>query len=249
MRYLDGPRPRLFGHRGASGVAPENTLTSFQLALASGADRLELDVHATREGEVVVLHDPTVDRTTNGAGEVRALSFDELRRLDAGAPGIRVPTLAEVLESFPGVPLNIEIKQETPPIVPSVLAVIDRFDARGQVLLAAEGDAIMQRIRAEAPGVLTGFTAFEVMMFLQGMGDPAYRPPGFALQVPPSFQGIAVITSETVARAHALGLEVHAWTINDALEVERLLDLGVDGVMTDLPAMAKPVFARHAARG
>src|SRR5439155_681601 len=128
-RYLGGPRPRLFAHRGASGLVPENTLDAFAAGLKAGAERLELDVHATADAVVVVLHDETLERTTDGAGAARALPLAAVERLDAGyrfrAPdgtypyrdrGLRVPTLAALLEAFPGVPLNIEVKQKEPPI-------------------------------------------------------------------------------------------------------------------------------------
>jgi len=260
LDYLDGPRPRLFAHRGGSGVAPENTLEAFSLGLAAGAERFELDVHATADGEVVVLHDPTVDRTTDGTGEVRSLRLSAVERLDAGyrfadADGkfpfrgraVRIPTLASLLEAFPGVPLNIEIKQREPAIEDAVLAVLDRFDARRQVVLAAEDAAIMARIRAAAPDVATSYSAedvAELVGLLSGPGVAGYRPPGIALQIPPAFGDIQLVTSESVAAAHALGLEVHVWTIDEPAEMERLLALGVDGLMTDYPARAMEVLRR-----
>lgn len=262
--YLDGPRPRLFAHRGASGILPENTLEAFATGRRAGADRLELDVHATADGEVVVLHDDTVDRTTNGTGPVRTLSLAALQRLDAGhrfrAPdgtfpyrgrGLRVPTLGELLTAFPDTPLNIEVKQGDPPIEPAVLAVLDRFDARKRVLLAAEHAHIMTRIRAAAPDVLTSFSATEVADFVirerEGrLGD--YRPPGVALQVPPAFGDIRIVTPQSVDAAHGLGLEVHVWTINEEPEMEALLDVGVDGLMTDLPGRGFEVLRRRGLR-
>jgi glycerophosphoryl diester phosphodiesterase len=264
MRYLDGPRPRLFAHRGGSAIAPENTLEAFAAGLEAGADRLEMDVHATRDGHVVVIHDPTVDRTTDGSGEVRALTLAELQRLDAGARfidptgaasfagrGVRVPTLAAVLEAFPGVPLNIEIKQEEPAIEGAVLAVLDRFDARAQVLLAAEEASIMARIRAAAPDVLTSFSAGDVLEFVtawHGGQMASYRAPGVALQIPPSFGDVALVTAESVALAHELGLEVHVWTIDAPAEMAALLDLGVDALMTDVPPRAAQLLRERGLR-
>ncbi|HLK12872.1 MAG TPA: glycerophosphodiester phosphodiesterase [Candidatus Binatia bacterium] len=254
----------MFAHRGASGVAPENTLPAFAAGLEAGAERLELDVHATADGHVVVLHDATLERTTDGAGEVRALALAAVQRLDAGSRfqtpdgrfpfrgrGVRVPTLAELLEACPGVPLNVEIKQAEPPIEAAVLAVLDRFAARDRTLLAAEEPTIMTRIRAAAPGMLTGFSAVEVADFVFRVRDGRlgdYRPPGVALQVPPAYQGVPIVTPESVAAAHALGLEVHVWTVNDEAEMERLLDLGVDGIMTDFPALAAAVLHRRGLR-
>jgi len=264
MRYLDGPRPRLFAHRGGAKIAPENTIEAFAAGLDAGADRLEMDVHATRDGHVVVIHDPTVDRTTDGVGEVRAMTLDELRRYDAGARfvgeagdfpfrgrGVRVPTLDEVLATFPGVPLNVEIKQDEPAIEHAVLAVLDRHGARTRVLLAAEGGRIMARIRAAAPDVLTSFSAEDVLEFVtawHGGTLDAYRPPGVALQIPPAFEGIALVTADSVAHAHALGLEVHVWTIDDPAEMVALLDLGVDAIMTDVPPRAARLLRERGLR-
>ncbi|EYF00733.1 glycerophosphodiester phosphodiesterase [Chondromyces apiculatus] len=257
MRYADGPRPRLFGHRGASGELPENTLPAFAAALEAGADRLELDVHRTADGEIVVFHDPTLDRTTSGRGLLAAHSLAELSRFDAGHHHVmpdgsmphrgrdfRIPRLAEVLEAFPGVPVNIEIKPDDDRAIEGTLAVLDGAKARERTLLAAEQVALLQRIRAAAPEVLTGFAAEEVIAFMMAGNTPEYRAPGFALQVPPSFQGMPVVTAEFVARAHALGVEVHVWTINDAAEAEALLALGVDGIMSDFPGRIARLLGR-----
>ena len=221
-------------------------------------------MHATADGVVVAIHDDTVDRTTDGTGAVRTLSAAALAQLDAGSGfraadgsrpyrgrGVHVPTLAALLEACPDVPLNIEIKQASPPIEAAVLATLDRFGARERTLLAAENGAIMQRIRAAAPDVVTSFAAPEVAEFLVRLRDGnlvGYRAPGIALQVPPAFQGTPIVTAESVAAAHTLGLEVHVWTINDEAEMERLLALGVDAIMTDFPARAAAVFRRLGVR-
>ncbi len=260
MRYLEGPRPRLFAHRGGAREAPENTIAAFANGLAAGADRLEMDVHATADGEVVVIHDATVDRTTDGSGRVAELSLAALRRLDAGhrfrdetgaAPfrgrGLRIPTLAEVLDAFPGVPLNIEIKQREPAIERAVLDLLERRGALGSVLLAAEDGAIMERIRSCSRGVLTGFSTEDVAAFARAWEDgrlDRYEPPGAALQVPPDFLGRPLVTAELVERAHRLGLEVHVWTVDEEAEIARLLGLGVDGIMTDLPTRAARALGR-----
>jgi len=237
---------------------------AFAAGIAAGAERLELDVHATADGHVVVLHDATVDRTTDGTGAVRTLSLAAVKCLDAGyrfagpagdfpfrGRGVRVPTLAEVLAAHPGVPLNIEIKQAEPPIEAAVLAVLDGYGAREQTLLAAEDAAIMARIRAAAPAMLTSFSAAEVADFVFRVREGRlgeYRPPGVALQVPPAYAGIPIVTPETVAAAHALGVEVHVWTIDEEAQMERLLDLGVDGIMTDFPALGAAVLRRRGLR-
>ena len=265
MPYLDLPRPRVFGHRGASGVAPENTLPSFALATALGADYLELDVHATRDGEIVVLHDPLLDRTTNGEGPVREWRWNDVEALDAGwhfthdghsfpyrGQGVRVPRLSEVLAAHPGRRFNIEIKQGDPPIVAATLDVLRRAGALDHTLLAAEHDDIMTAIRAAVGhDVATGMSVGDVFAFVDRLlrdDWSGYTAPGAALQVPPAHEGIDIVTAASVAAAHRAGLEVHVWTINDAAEIDRLLDLGVDGVMSDLPGLVAAAVRRRAAR-
>ncbi|HUI24560.1 MAG TPA: glycerophosphodiester phosphodiesterase [Candidatus Kryptonia bacterium] len=254
-RYFAPPRPRVFGHRGAAGLAPENTLPSFALALALGANYLELDVQGTRDGAIVVLHDPTLERTTDGEGPVCDLTLAEVDRLDAGhqfsidgrhypyrGQGIRVPTLSALLQRFPTTPLNIEIKQEEPAIVEDVVRLIAAAGRADEVLLAAEHDTIMTAIRATVGDrIATSFSTGEVVDFVARLNGEfgEYRPAGRALQIPPSYNGIELITTESVAAAHRYGLEIHAWTINDRAEVDQLLALGVDGIMSDLPGLAR----------
>ena len=249
--YFSGPRPRLFGHRGAAGVAPENTLASFRQAREDGAGYFELDVHATRDAVVVVIHDPTLERTTDGAGAIRDLTFAELQRHDAGfrfelegahpfrGRGVRVPALEQLLDEFPDVPLNIEIKQLEPPIEPLVISLLERQNALDRVVLAAEDDRIMERIRGHAPQAATSACYGEVREFFErsfaGRFD-GYRPRARALQIPPRFGDLELVSADTLAAAHRFGLEMHVWTINEEREMEALLALGVDGVMSDFPA-------------
>jgi glycerophosphoryl diester phosphodiesterase len=257
--YFSGPGPRVFGHRGAAGVAPENTLVSFERAVHDGAGILELDVHATRDGVVVVLHDHTLERTTNGTGAVRQVDFADLRHYDAGfrfeaegkhpfrGRGLRVPSLEEVVEAFPRVPLNIEIKQAEPAIETAVVELLARHGALDRVLLAAEDDRIMHRIRRCAPDVPTSAAYGEARDFFERcftdrLGD--YAPVARALQIPPRASDVELVGAETVAAAHRCGLEMHVWTINDEHEMIRLLELGVDGVMSDFPGRLAAIVRR-----
>lgn len=259
-----GATPRLFGHRGAAGVAPENTLPSFARAEADGVDVFELDVHATRDGEVVVLHDPTLDRTTDAMGPVAALTFAELAQLDAGhrfspdggrtfpfrGQGIRVPRLAELLRAFPEMPLNIEIKCEGADVIAAVVAMVRVASSR--IVLAAEHDSIMHAIRAAAPEIPTSLAAGEVAAFvgaLQAGMPPTLPESAVALQIPPTFGDVTLVTRESVAAAHALGAEIHVWTINDPAEARRLLGLGCDAIITDLPHVLASVIAERRPRG
>ena len=260
MRFFETASPRLFAHRGASGIRPENTLDSFAAGLEDGASILEMDVHASSDGHVVVIHDDTLDRTTDGTGAVSAYSLTELRKLDAGyrfgdgdgehpyrGKGIRIPTFSEVLGAFPDTPLNVEIKQLDPPIEPLVFELLDRTRARDRVLLAAGEDAVMARIRA-GDHALTGFSEAEATEFVGrcASGDfNGYGPPGVALQVPHWYQGIEVVTPALVQCAHALDVEVHVWTVNEEIEIEALLDIGVDGIMSDFPGRVSYVLSRR----
>jgi len=262
-RYLELPRPRLFGHRGASAHYPENTLPAFRAAAEAGVSYLELDVWATADGEVVVHHDETVQRLCGVDHRISELTLAELKGLDAGfgfsADGgithpfrggdITVPTLTEVLAAFPGHFCNIEIKQEAPAIEKQVLEVVRRAGKAGQVLLAAEQDAIMQRLRPLCGGIPTSLSYGELAAFfgwLQGGCQGEYRPPGVALQIPESWQGMTLVTPESVRVAHAVGLEVHVWTVNEEQDMERLLGMGVDGLMSDYPERLVEVAVRGA---
>jgi glycerophosphoryl diester phosphodiesterase len=257
--------PLVFGHRGACGELPENTLPSFARALEQGADVLELDVHATADGEVVVLHDADVARTTDGAGDVATLRWAEVSALDAGfrfadadggAPfrgvGIRVPRLAEVLAAFPGVRLNVELKRADAGLVARVLNLLRDAGREELTLLAAESDETMKLLRSavreRGARVALGASVGDVLGFVRAAlaGDAPPEGP-MALQIPPEFLGRPLVTPELTAFVHAHGVQVHVWTINDEDEMRRLLALGVDGVMSDFPARLRRVVA--AARG
>jgi glycerophosphoryl diester phosphodiesterase len=252
--------PVNLAHRGASALAPENTIEAFRLAVEAGAGGLELDVHITRDGHIVVIHDATVDRTTNGSGAVSEMTLDELRRLDAGhtfspdggptrpyrGRGVRVPTLGEVLEGFPVVAVNIEIKAGTPSIEETVLGVLRQANALGRALVVSTPHDIVKRFRKVSGGrVSTGASRWEIGVFyilsrvrLERLVRPAYD----ALQVPLRHRGIPVVTPRFVRAAHARGVRVDAWTINQADEMRRLLDLGVDVIMTDQPGTLAEVL-------
>jgi glycerophosphoryl diester phosphodiesterase len=260
--FFTGPTPRVFGHRGAAGLAPENTLPSFALALALGCDILELDVRGTHDGMVVVFHDETLERTTNGSGPISDRSLAQLESLDAGyhftrdgrdfayrGHGLRIPTFEAVLRAFPLAYCNVEIKQDDPPMVEEVIAVVRKLNAEHRVLLAAEHDAIMKRIRLHAEEIATSACTGEVADFVnrfrnRELGD--YKPVSRALQIPARYGDVQLVTADSVAAAHRVGLEVHVWTINDPEEMSQLLHAGVDGIISDLPGLARVVVDQHA---
>jgi glycerophosphoryl diester phosphodiesterase len=239
-------------HRGGAGIAPENTLVGFRKGLEVGAGVLELDVHASADGHVVVIHDETVDRTTDGRGPVREKTLPEIKKLDAGYDfppdggesypyrdrGVTVPTLEEVYREFPNVPTNVEIKGTRPGIEKAVLRVIEDAGAEDRTLVVSEKDATIRRFREVSGGrVATGSSSKEIAVFyllshlrLSGL----LRPPYQALQGP-AWKVLRVVTPTFVRAAHELGVRVDVWTINKEPDMRRLLGFGVDGIMTDRP--------------
>ncbi|KAK1548538.1 hypothetical protein Q3G72_031299 [Acer saccharum] len=261
--YPGRRRPLLFAHRGASRLAPENTLEAFDLAVRLGVDVLEMDVHMTRDGQIVVVHDAELSRTTDGHGLVCEHSYAELQQLDAGARfltaagepsfkghGVVIPRLEDVLGAFPKVGFNIEVKQFSEAMIPAVLRVLDSVGP-SDVLLAAGEHPIMQQLEAAKPACplgLSGAQAWKVFWTaFWGRIPEAWR--GRALQVPSHHRGLPVLTKRTIARAHRAGLDVHLWTVNSLQEARHWLALGVDGIMSDEPSAIEPAFydARAAA--
>lgn len=258
--YLQLGRPMNMAHRGGSALAPENTMLAFQTALSLGADVIELDVHASADGELVVIHDETVDRTTDGQGLVSQMTLAELKKLDAGyrytldngatfpyrGKGLQIPTLREVLEAFPDARVNIEIKQTDPPIEEALAALIRELNAEERVLVVAQDDGAIKRFRRLAHGVATGASTGEVRTFylFQRAGLASlYRPVAHALQVPLRSGGTELVTPAFVEAAHKQGMQVHVWTINLPGDMRRLLDMGVDGIITDRPDLLRQVMA------
>jgi len=249
-----------FAHRGASARAPENTLEAFRLAVEVGAGGLELDVRMTRDGEVVVIHDATVDRVTDGSGAVAEMTLDEVRRLDAGysfsydggrtfpyrGQGVRIPTLAEVYEEYPDTCVNADIKEAQPEAEEAVFNVIQDAAAEGRTLVASTDHAVLRRFRRVSGGrISTGASRREIATFyvlsrlhIEALVNPAYE----ALQVPVEHRGIKLVTPRFLGAAHSRGVRVDVWTINDVAEMRRLLDLGVDVIMTDRPEVLESLL-------
>ncbi len=252
--FLALDRPHLFGHRGASGEAPENTMVSFERAWATGVSYLETDCHATSDGVIVLQHDATLDRTTDGDGPVSAHSYAELQQLDAGyrftldggvtfpfrGTGTRIPRLSELISAFPEARVNLEIKAGEQETVDEVIRLIRKANAEHRFLLAAEDDAIMARIRSVCPGTALGTSRDGAFAFFAALGEGRiadFAAPADALQIPSAAFGQELVTPASIEAAHSLSMQVHVWTINDPSEMRRLLALGVDGLMSDYPAM------------
>jgi glycerophosphoryl diester phosphodiesterase len=251
--FLTHEGPLFFAHRGGSALAPENTLVAFEKGISYGADALELDVHPTRDGEIVVFHDDTLDRTTDGSGRVSGFTLDDLRQFDAGyrftpdagatypyrGQGVRIPTLAEVYERFPSARVNIEIKEDIPGVEEQLWSVIQAAHAEDRSLVAGFLAAPLLRFRTiSQERVATSGSMPEIRAFVLAAYARAtrlLRPAYDALQVPVTYRGVPVVTPTTVRAAHQLGLAVHVWTVDDRASMERLLGYGVDGLMSDRP--------------
>jgi glycerophosphoryl diester phosphodiesterase len=249
--FFDLPTPRVIAHRGASGEHPENTLVAFRAAAEAGAPYFELDVHMTRDGVIVVSHDAELSRTCGLDVAIRDLTLAELKRADAGwgftardcafpfrGRGIQVPALAEVFAAFPERRYIIEVKQSTPSLAAALLAVIERAGMRRRVLIASEEQTPIDEMRALTPELPTGFPYHEIAAFMISLapGAELYQPRGDALQIPPEYESWRLVTPESVAAANRLGVELHVWTVNEAAEMRAMLELGVDGIITDYPA-------------
>jgi glycerophosphoryl diester phosphodiesterase len=245
--------PVNFAHRGGAEIIPENTLEGFRKGLLTGAGVLELDVPATADGTVVVIHDETVDRTTDGSGAVREMTLAKVRRLDAGyrftsdggrtypyrGKGVRIPTLEEVYRVFTDVPINVEIKGKRAGIEEAVWRVIEGAGAEERTLVAPEYSGTIRRFReASDRRVATASSSVELILFwllsrlhLGGLSKPSYQ----TLQGPETYKGLRIVTPELVRGAHERGQRVDVWTIDHEPDVRRLLGFGVGGIMTDRP--------------
>jgi glycerophosphoryl diester phosphodiesterase len=265
--YFDLDTPLVIGHRGAAGDVPENTLASFRFALEAGAQILESDLHATRDGTVVMCHDGAVDRTTGGSGRIADLDLADLGRLDAGerfsrdggathpfrGRGLRIPSLRDAFAAFPEARFNLELKQPGRTLVDRTLELVAEFDRADRTLLTAADDASMallrRRLREEGVGAAVGACTGDVVAFVRAAAEGTPPPPEpMVLQIPAEFAGRPLVTPELVRAAHACDVQIHVWTVNEPDEMRRLLDLGVDGLVTDFPGrLAKLVSTRRGA--
>ncbi|CAN5512390.1 glycerophosphodiester phosphodiesterase [soil metagenome] len=254
-------------HRGSSIVAPENTLQSFQQAIDEGAVGLELDVHLSRDGEVVVIHDDTVDRTTDGSGLIREKLLSEITPLDAGywfsrdggyshpyrGAGVKPPTLREVYWRFPEARVNAEIKGDVRGIEEAVLRVIEDAGAEGRTLVASQKHGVNKRFRqVSGEAIPTSASQFEIGLFywfsrlwIESLLKPAYT----AIQIPRRHLGIELLTPRLVAAAHDRGVRIDVWTVDDPDEMNLVLDFGVDVIMTNRPRTLTEVLEQRCVGG
>jgi glycerophosphoryl diester phosphodiesterase len=239
--YFDDPKPRVLAHRGLAIEAPENTLLSFESALAAGAGYVETDVHASHDRIAVISHDPDLSRLAGRAARIDQLTISELRRIDLG-DGQRLCTLAEALSAFPETRFNIDLKHDG--VIEAAAHAIRRADAIGRVLVTSFSDARRSRAASLLPGVATSGGRRTVIRCVAavstGRADALQRilAGTSAVQVPERAGRIRVVTPRFIEAVHRAGVEVHVWTVNDPADMARLLDLGVDGLVTDRADLA-----------
>ncbi|SDU72262.1 glycerophosphodiester phosphodiesterase family protein [Jiangella alkaliphila] len=245
--YLDRPGPLALAHRGFSLDGLENSMAAFAAAVELGYDYVETDVHATSDGVVVALHDATLDRVTDRTGAVAGLPWSEVSKALIG--GVEpVPALEDVLGSWPRLRVNIDVKSAG--AAAPLARVLDRTRAHDRVCIASFSDARRRAVlRRVAAPVATSAGQTLIAAFVAAASTPGLRR--FAgsvlrgvdcLQVPATFRGRAVVTPASVAAAHAAGKPVHVWTVNEPAELRRLLDLGVDGLITDRADLLRDVL-------
>jgi glycerophosphoryl diester phosphodiesterase len=261
-RALGGPRPLVLAHRGGCSLGPENTLIAFQRGFAAGADGFEIDVRRSRDGEMVVIHDETVDRTTNARGPVASMTAGELARVDAAywfrpeddyplrGRGIGISRLADVLAGFPAAAFIVEIKEDDAESARRVVDVVRAAEALDRVMIGSFHRRALALVRRLEPGMPTGAATSETRfaMYLARLRLPLLWPPYRAFQVPESYGPTRVVTPQFVRTAHAAGVPVQVWTVDDEQDMRRLLSWGVDGLITDRPGLAARVV-RDGSRG
>jgi glycerophosphoryl diester phosphodiesterase len=263
-----------YAHQGGAWEGPSSTLHAIDRALDHGATAVELDVHATKDRHLVVCHDETVDRTTDGAGQICDLTLAELRDLDNAhwwAPGadvspgladdayplrdrapsdetLRIATLAEVLDRLAGVVVNLDIKRTAPDVEPyeALLAgSLREFERGDDTIVASFSDPAIIAFRDAAPEFPTSLATLETAEFYRAVHADAEvaTTTAVALQVPERFGELTVVDERFVERAHSCGLAVHVWTVNDASQMQSLVALGVDGIISDTPTTLVEVLA------
>jgi len=248
--------PVVIAHRGGARLRPENTMLAFEHAVALGVDAIECDVHLSKDGQLVVIHDATVDRTTNATGPVAGFTADALAGLDAAwgftdlegrqrfrGEGVGVPRLEEVLRRFPATPFVIEVKGDDPAVVPTVIDVLRQNDREGSVIVGGFSRRVLQAVRVQAVDVVTSASRSEVRAAL-------YRawfwlpptPTGCQLfQIPYRFRGRQVLTRRLTRAIRRASLPVHAWIVDEPADIRQLLAWGVTGIITDRPDLAREI--------
>ena len=233
----------VIAHRGGGGEWPGETMYAFARAIEAGVDVLEMDVHRTRDGVLVLMHDKTLDATTNGSGLIKEKDYADIKDLDAAytwpmhrGKGIKIPRLEEVFDAFPKVRMNIEVKQRSPSLVPELCKLIKDKEKEDEVLIASGWHRTLREVRSENRQLATSASVWEILNFqvFDNILGVRHRLPTDAIQWHSKF-AFHVITERFVAAARKVDLKVHGWTVNEHEEMNRMISLGVDGIITDYP--------------
>lgn len=245
-RYLDEPSPVAVAHRGGAWDGIENSFEAVERCVELGYRYIETDVHLSRDGHVIAIHDASLDRTTDRRGRVRDLSWADISKARIGGTA-RIPRLVDLLEEFPDLRFNIDAK-----VADAVVPLVQLIEAGGpkvaeRICLASFADARLRRMRTLTHGrVTTSMGQREVarlrLASYMRTSLTALRFPGQAAQVPMSLRGRRIVDRRFVESAHQIGKKVHVWTVDDPDDMRNLLDLGVDGIITDEPAVLKDVL-------
>jgi glycerophosphoryl diester phosphodiesterase len=257
----DLPYPLVIAHQGGDGLWPGNTLYAFEQAAALGVDVLEMDLHITQDGVLVINHDETVDRTTDGTGNIEDMTLEEIKTLDAGydwsddegqtfpyrGTGITIPTMEEIFQAFPAYHMTIEIKKTAGSMAAPFCDLIRAYSMQDKIMVASFHDERMQEFRQACPEVATSSARQETTVFVllsKAFLGRFYSPPFFSLQVPEESSGITVTTKQFVRAAHERNLRVEPWTIDDPEQMQRYIKWGVDGLITDRPDLMLEILGR-----
>jgi glycerophosphoryl diester phosphodiesterase len=243
--FLDHPGPIPFAHRGGAGDWPENTMPAFEGAVALGYRYVETDVHVTADGELLAFHDERLDRVTDRTGLIRELPWREVSaaRVDGREP---IPRLVDLLHTWPDLRVNIDPKHDS--AVEALADAITRTGAIDRVCVGAFSDRRIARLRAMlGERLCTAMGPGAIARLRAACYGWPHRPVDDCAQVPTRRGRIPIVDERLVRTAHRLGVQVHVWTIDDPVEIDRLLDLGVDGIMTDRPAVLRGVLERRGA--
>jgi glycerophosphoryl diester phosphodiesterase len=234
--YFDLPAPRVFAHRGLHTEFPENTAGAFRAALAAGARYIETDVVASRDGVAMIAHDLTLERVASDSRSLGEVDAAELADIDLGGEGFI--SLRQALETFPEARLNIDVKDLH--AVPDVLDAIRGTESMNRVLVTSFATARRRAVADVLPEIASSASSSEFLRIFGAarVGFPPPLPRIQALQIPARGAGLNMVTPQLVERYHRAGLEVHVWTVNDLIEMRRLLALGVDGIVTDRADLA-----------
>lgn len=267
--YTSSRTPLVIAHQGGEGLFPSNTLYAFEQAHKMGVDMFELDIHQSKDGHLVVIHDDTVDRTTDGQGKIADMDLVNIQALDAGyywtedgttypyrGQGIGIPSLAELFERYPDMPMVIDIKDKDTAYEARLCELIKKYDKANSVIIGSFHSSALKKFRQLCPQVATSMYPTEVRnmvlashsffkAFFRPFSRRFSRPADYiAAQVPMRSSGITIIHPGFVQLAKQHNIAVQVWTINDTEEMKHLIDLGVDGIMTDRPDLLLELLGR-----